>query len=155
MGISIALLWLFLRKCTAQMNRSVEIVNILRSGMNAQMEKDGSPSARYTRIFNFNENRISLKMDVLLDQKGFVPMGRIDVTEIPTNNGRITCSCVLTELQTGKAQRVILRLRDPSQRQVECEKVYEFFRRVIGFGQQDNAETFTPEAEANVGDFTD
>ena len=24
------------------MNRSVEIVNILRSGMNAQMEKDGS-----------------------------------------------------------------------------------------------------------------
>ena len=94
-------------------------------------------------------------MDVLLDQKGFVPMGRIDVTEIPTNNGRIPCSCVLTELQTGKVQRVILRLRDPSQRQVECEKVYEFFRRVIGFGQQDNAETTTPEAEANVGDFTD
>ena len=94
-------------------------------------------------------------MDVLLDQKGFVPMGRIDVTEIPTNNGRITCSCILTELQTGKAQRVILRLRDPNQRQVECEKVYEFFRRVIGFGQQDNAETSTPEAEANVGDFTD
>ena len=35
----------------------------------------------------------------------FVPMGRIDVLEIPTNNGRVTCSCTLTELQSGQSQK--------------------------------------------------
>ncbi|OUU11678.1 MAG: hypothetical protein CBC00_03590 [Verrucomicrobia bacterium TMED40] len=139
------------------MNRSVEILNILRTGMNSMIAGDDSVSARYTRIFNFNENRISLKMDVLVQDKGFVPMGRIDITEIPTNNGRITCSCVLSELQTGNSQRVILRLKDPKQRQIECEKVYEFFRRVIGVSesQVDESQETAPVADAELGEFTD
>jgi hypothetical protein len=139
------------------MNRSVEILNILRTGMNSLIAGDDSVSARYTRIFNFNENRISLKMDVLVQDKGFVPMGRIDITEIPTNNGRITCSCVLSELQTGNSQRVILRLKDPKQRQIECEKVYEFFKRVIGVSESQVVESqeTAPVADAELGEFTD
>ena len=139
------------------MNRSVEILNILRAGMNSLIAGDDSVSARYTRIFNFNENRISLKMDVLAQDKGFVPMGRIDITEIPTNNGRITCSCVLSELQTGNSQRVILRLKDPKQRQIECEKVYEFFRRVIGVSDLKVLESKETQvdADAELGEFTD
>ncbi len=139
------------------MNRSVEILNILRTGMNSLIAGDDSVSARYTRIFNFNENRISLKMDVLVQDKGFVPMGRIDITEIPTNNGRITCSCVLSELQTGNSQRVTLRLKDPKQRQFECEKVYEFFRRVMGVSESQVVESqeTAPVADAELGEFTD
>jgi len=139
------------------MNRSVEILNILRTGMNSLIAGDDSMSARYTRIFNFNENRISLKMDVLVQDKGFVPMGRIDITEIPTNNGRITCTCVLSELQTGNSQRVILRLKDPKQRQIECGKVYEFFRRVIGVSESQvvKSQKTAPVADADLGEFTD
>ena len=139
------------------MNRSVEILNILRTGMNSLIAGDDSVSARYTRIFNFNENRISLKMDVLVQDKGFVPMGRIDITEIPTNNGRITCSCVLSELQTGNSQRVILRLKDTKQRQIECEKVYEFFRRIMGVSESQVVESHETAAgaDAELGEFTD
>ena len=125
--------------------------------MNSLIAGDDSVSARYTRIFNFNENRISLKMDVLAQDKGFIPMGRIDITEIPTNNGRITCSCVLSELQTGNSQRVILRLKDSKQRQIECEKVYEFFRRVLGLCESQVVESqeTAPDTDAELGEFTD
>ena len=63
-------------------------------------------------------------------------MGRIDVLEIPTNNGRVTCSCTLTELQTGNSQRIILRLKNVQEREKECEKVFVFFRKSSGIGSE-------------------
>ena len=85
----------------------------------------------YTRIFNFNENRVSLRMEVAEPETPFTPMGRIDVVELPTNNGRITCNCTLTELQTGQSSRIVLRLKDSQERERECEKVFGFFRKIL------------------------
>ena len=102
-----------LRNCTAQMNRSVEILQILR-----RWHGDYAPKCRafqrplYSRIFNFDEKRVGLRMEVSENGQAFLPMGRIDVLELPTNNGRVTCSCTLTELQTGNTQRVVLRLKE-------------------------------------------
>ena len=79
-------------------------------------------SVRYTRIFNFNERRVGLRMEVSERGQEFIPMGRIDVLEIPTNNGRVTCSCTLTELQTGNSQRIILRLKNVQEREKEVKK---------------------------------
>ena len=58
-------------------------------------------------------------------------MGRIDVVELPTNNGRITCNCTLTQLQTGQSNRIVLRLKDAQERERECEKVFGFFREIL------------------------
>jgi len=91
---------------------------------------------RYTRIFNFDEKRVGLRMEVSEKGEAFLPMGRIDVLEIPTNNGRVTCSCTLTELQTGNSQRVILRLKNNQEREKECEKVFSFFRRVLSIREE-------------------
>ena len=66
----------------------------------------------------------------------FLPMGRIDVLEIPTNNGRVTCSCTLTELQTGQSQKIVLRLKNKDEREKECEKVFGFFRKVLGLKEK-------------------
>ena len=85
----------------------------------------------YTRIFNFSEGRVSLRMEVTNEDAGLLPMGRIDVVEIPSNNGRTTCNCTLTELQTGQEKRIILRLKNESQRENECEKVFSFFRTIL------------------------
>ena len=70
----------------------------------------GSRSLNCTRIFNFNEKRVSLRMEASEGNGAFVPVGRVDVCEIPTNNGRVTCSCVLTEFESGRSVGVILRL---------------------------------------------
>ena len=111
------------------MNRSVEIIAILRKGMEKMLSKDENLRVNYTRIFNFNENRVSLRMEVAEPETPFTPMGRIDVVELPTNNGRITCNCTLTELQTGQSSRILLRLKDSHERERECEKVFGFFRK--------------------------
>jgi hypothetical protein len=58
-------------------------------------------------------------------------MGRVDVFELPTNNGRVTCSCLLTELESGRSERVILRLKNSKERDKECEKVFGFFRKIM------------------------
>jgi hypothetical protein len=90
-----------------------------------------SVSISYMRIFNFNEKRVSLRMEASENGAPPVPMGRIDVSEIPTNNGRVTCNCLLTELAGGKSERVILRLKNQQQREQECEKVFGFFRKIL------------------------
>ena len=90
----------------------------------------------YTRIFNFSEGRVSLRMEVESEESGLVPMGRVDVVEIPSNNGRTTCNCTLTELQTGQEQRVVLRLKDASQREKECDKVFSFFRTILSISEK-------------------
>ena len=113
------------------MDRSIEILQILRLGMESMLQGVESTSVRYTRIFNFDERRVALRMEVSEHSQAFIPMGRIDVLEIPTNNGRVTCSCTLTELQTGNSQRIILRLKNTEGRANECEKVFGFFRKVL------------------------
>ena len=113
------------------MNRSVEIIAILRKGMEKMLSKAENLRVNYTRIFNFNENRVSLRMEVAEPETPFTPMGRIDVVELPTNNGRITCNCTLTELQTGQSSRIVLRLKDSQERERECEKVFGFFRKIL------------------------
>ena len=93
-------------------------------------------SVRYTRIFNFDERRVALRMEVSEHGQTFIPMGRIDVLEIATNNGRVTCSCTLTEIQTGNSQRIILRLKNTEERANECEKVFGFFRKVLALDEK-------------------
>ncbi len=121
------------------MNRSVEILQILRLGMETIIGKDDTPPIKYTRIFNFEEQRVSLRMEVLDFNQKYSPVGKIDVLEIPTNNGRITCSCTLTEMKTGKTQRVMLRLKNNEQREQECEKVFSFFRDIFPTVGKDNS----------------
>ena len=118
------------------MNRSIEILKILRRGMETMLQNVDHSSVRCTRIFNFDEKRVGLRMEVSENNQDFLPMGRIDVLEIPTNNGRVTCSCTLTELQTGNTQRVVLRLKNNLEREKECEKVFSFFRRVLSIEEE-------------------
>ena len=94
------------------MNRSVEIIAILRKGMEKMLNKADGLRINYTRIFNFYEHRVSLRMEVAKPDTSFTPMGRIDVVELPTNNGRITCNCTLTELQTGQSSSCLLYTSD-------------------------------------------
>ena len=113
------------------MNRAVEIIKILRKGLESMLGDGGSRSLNCTRIFNFNEKRVSLRMEASEGDSPFVPVGRVDVFEIPTNNGRVTCSCVLTEFESGRSERVILRLKNTQERDKECEKVFGFFRKML------------------------
>ena len=109
------------------MNRSVEIIAILRKGMEKMLSKAENLRVNYTRIFNFNENRVSLRMEVAEPESAFTPMGRIDVVELPTNNGRITCNCTLTELQTGKSSRIVLRFKRFSGTRAGMRESFWFF----------------------------
>ena len=118
------------------MNRSIEITSILRNGMESLLKKIDSMEIKCTRIFNFDEDRVSIIMESKKIGLGFVPVARIDITEIPTNNGRITCSCLLSEKQTGQTQKIMLRLKNQSERQLECEKVYKFFRKVFSISRE-------------------
>jgi hypothetical protein len=125
-----------MRGLVSKMNRSVEIISILRKGMESMLSKAENLRVNYTRIFNFNENRVSLRMEVAEPESAFTPMGRIDVVELPTNNGRITCNCTLTELQTGQSSRIVLRLKDAKERERECEKVFGFFRKILALPEE-------------------
>ena len=118
------------------MNRSIEILKILRTGMQSMVSDEPDVQIHYTRIFNFPEGRVSLRMEVESEESGLVPMGRVDVVEIPSNNGRTTCNCTLTELQTGQEQRVVLRLKDASQREKECDRVFSFFRTILSISEK-------------------
>ena len=104
--------------------------------MQSMVADEPDVQIHYTRIFNFSEGRVSLRMEVESVESGLVPMGRVDVVEIPSNNGRTTCNCTLTELQTGQEQRVVLRLKDASQREKECDKVFSFFRTILSISEK-------------------
>ena len=88
-----------------------------------------SSTVRYTRIFNFDERKVALRMEVSEAGNEFLPMGRIDVLEIPTNNGRVTCSCTLTELQTGQSQKIVLRLKNKERERKNAKKFLASFER--------------------------
>ena len=61
---SIAYLSAMGRNCTAQMNRAVEILGILRKGMESMLGDRDSIRVNYLRIFNFDQKRVSLRMEV-------------------------------------------------------------------------------------------
>ena len=46
------------RNCTAQMNRAVEILGILRKGMESMLGDRDSIRGNYLRIFNFDQKRV-------------------------------------------------------------------------------------------------
>ncbi len=133
---TIALLGGKMRSCTVQMNRSVEIIGILRIGLENMLSKTNTLRVNYTRIFNFQESRVSLRMEVSEGELPYVPMGRIDVVELPTNNGRISCNCTLTQLQSGQSERIVLRLKDANQREKECQRVFGFFRKILSIPEE-------------------
>jgi hypothetical protein len=58
----------------------------------------------------------------------------------------------LTELRTGKEQRVVLRLKDAAQKEKECEKVFSFFRSILAISNKkplDGAFSSTRGAHSN------
>ena len=118
------------------MNRSIEILKILRNGMQTMVSDEPTVQISYTRIFNFNEGRVSLRMEVATEGSDLIPMGRVDVVEMSSNNGQSSCNCTLTELQTGHQQRLILRLKDAGEREKECEKVFNFFRSILSISEK-------------------
>jgi hypothetical protein len=118
------------------MNRSIEILKILRAGMQSMVAEEPDVQIQYTRIFNFDESRVSLRMEVASNGVDLLPMGRVDVVELASNSGRATCNCTLTELQTGHEQRVVLRLNNESEREKECDKVFSFFRSILSIPEK-------------------
>lgn len=118
------------------MNRSIEILTILRAGMQSMVEDEPGTNIHYTRIFNFSERRVSLRMEVENEESVLLPMGRVDVVEMSSSNGRATCNCTLTELQTGQEQRVVLRLKNANEREKECEKIFGFFRSILSIPEK-------------------
>ena len=118
------------------MDRSIEILTILRAGMQSMVEDELGINIHYTRIFNFSERRVSLRMEVENEESVLLPMGRVDVVEMSSSNGRATCNCTLTELQTGQEQRVVLRLKNIIEREKECEKIFGFFRSILSLPEK-------------------
>ena len=90
------------------MNRSIEILKILRNGMQTMVSGEPTMQISYTRIFNFSERRVSLRMELSGEDAVPVPMGRVDVVEMSSNNGQSSCNCTLTELQTGATAKTCL-----------------------------------------------
>ena len=66
------------------MNRAVEIVNSLRTGMDAMLKSGSGQKINSLRMFNFEKNRVSLRMELIDHENVSHPMGMIDVTEYPT-----------------------------------------------------------------------
>ena len=71
-------------------------------------------------------------MEVARGDMQFIPMGKIDVSELSSNNGVGSCDCILTELSTGVSNRILLRLKNSQQKLEQSQKVFSFFGSVIG-----------------------
>ncbi len=54
------------------MKRSPEIVNILRGGIEEMVLSDQRPEVNFTRFFNFDENRVTLRMEMANEQGDFI-----------------------------------------------------------------------------------
>ena len=117
------------------MKRSVEILSILRSGIKDLIANNADLEIKFMRIFNFNENRVSLRMEVANGNSVFVPMGRIDVYELAAQGGNASCDCVLKDFRTGLAERIILRLKNPEQKLQESKKYLIFFESILELNQ--------------------
>lgn len=114
------------------MNRAVEIVNSLRTGMENMLKEDKTRRVNSLRLFNFDKNRVSLRMELVGQDNEIFPMGMIDVVEFPTGEKqKASCNCHMTDLSTGKSEKLILRLHNQDQKKIECAKVFNFFRKVL------------------------
>jgi len=114
------------------MNRAVEIVNSLRTGMENMLKEDKTRRVNSLRLFNFDKNRVSLRMELVGQDNEILPMGIIDVVEFPTGEKqKASCNCHMTDLSTGKSEKLILRLHNQDQKKIECAKVFNFFRKVL------------------------
>jgi hypothetical protein len=98
------------------MNRAVEIVNSLRTGMVSILKQEDQKRVNTLRMFNFEKNRVSLRMELIDQENVSQPLGMIDVTEFPTGaNSQSSCNCFMTDLATGKSEKLILKLNTPDQ----------------------------------------
>jgi len=114
------------------MNRSVEIINSLRTGMENILKEDKARKVNSLRLFNFDKNRVSLRMELVGQDNEVLPLGMIDVVEFPTGEKqKASCNCLMTDLSTGKSEKLILRLHNQDQKKIECAKVFNFFRKVL------------------------
>ena len=114
------------------MNRAAEIVDVLRGGLDGLVEKQAGRPLSYTRLFNFETKRVSLCVESSDLETGISRVvGMVEVEEVPTNNGRITCRCLMTDMKSGESKRVYLRIKDLRQKGQECDKIYEFFNDLI------------------------
>jgi len=114
------------------MKRSIEILSILKSGIKEMVSKNKALEVKFMRIFNFNESRVSLRMESSNGSGSFVPMGRIDVYELSSEGGSSSCDCILREFNSGKSERIILRLKTADQKLQESRKVFSFFENLLG-----------------------
>ncbi len=122
------------------MNRAVEIVNSLRAGMEAMLQRGNPGKVSSLRMFNFEKNRVSLYMEVSGPDEVCRPMGRIDVVELPVGGkGRPTCNCEMTDLSSGKSQHLLLRPNSMDEKNLERTKVFNFFRKVLNLPDDDSA----------------
>lgn len=114
------------------MNRAVEIINSLRTGMDAMLKSGSVQKINSLRMFNFEKNRVSLRMELIDHENVSHPMGMIDVIEYPTGDkNRVSCNCHMTELATGKTEKLVLKLKNLDEQKIECAKVFNFFRKVL------------------------
>lgn len=133
------------------MNRAVEIINSLRAGMETMLENDSTRRVNSLRMFNFEKNRVSLRMEVIDHEHVSHPMGMIDVTEYPTGGGnQPSCNCLMTELVTGKSQKLVLKLHNQDQKKIECSKVFNFFRKVLHLPEVNQPENFAGRSSVPV-----
>ncbi|MFP6892813.1 MAG: hypothetical protein VCA18_03615 [Opitutales bacterium] len=114
------------------MNRAADIVDLLRSGLDGLVEKQAGRPLSYTRLFDFETKRVSLCVESSDLETGISRLvGKVEVEEVPTNNGRVTCRCLMTDMKSGESKRVYLRIKDLRQKDQECDKIYEFFNDLI------------------------
>ncbi len=126
------LAWQLLRRYQNPMNRAVEIINSLRAGMQTLVNDGSEQRVNSLRMFNFEKNRVSLRMELIDHENVSRPMGMIDVIEYPTGEkNKSSCNCHMTELATGKTEKLVLKLNNQDQQKIECTKVLNFFRKVL------------------------
>tara|TARA_Y100001934_G_scaffold260789_1_gene333425 strand:+ start:413 stop:808 length:396 start_codon:yes stop_codon:yes gene_type:complete len=114
------------------MHRPAEILDILKGGLDGLVKDQAGRPLKCTRYFDYTDNKATLRVESLNEQDGTVtPLGKIDVEEVPTNNGRVTCRCLMTDLKAGESKRVFLRISGAGERDKECGKIYDFFTHLI------------------------
>mgnify|MGYP000450275671 FL=1 len=75
------------------MNRAVEIINSLRIALEHMTKESNVQKVSSLRLFNFEKNRVSLRMELVRQDNEVLPMGMIDVVEFPTGDKkRGSCS---------------------------------------------------------------
>lgn len=114
------------------MNRAVDIINTLRVGVEAMLSEGQSVKVNFLRFFNFEKNRVSLRIEKVENGTEREAVGMIDVVEFPSNDkGGTSCNCQMTELQTGKTDKLIIHLKSNHDKNAETTKVFNFFRKVL------------------------